>query len=117
MMKVSFSFEIAKKYGIEEAILIDFFYKKMLKGDCFNSGIRIRIEDLANEFTCMSTRKIAIALRHLRDIGAIKTQKIYWVLNYTFSPELIEECKKYYGSGMIHPEKEGENYEQKENID
>lgn len=105
-MKVSFSFEIAKKYDIEEAILIDFFYRKMLKDDCFNSGIRIRIKDLANEFTCMSPKKIAIALQHLRDIGAIKAEKMHSVLNYTFSPELLDECNKYYGSGMDHPHAE-----------
>lgn len=116
-MRLSFVYELAEKYGIEEAILIDYFYNKMLANDCFDSGIRIMQKDIAEELICLTPRRVSFALKHLRDNGSIVAFRDKLVTRYTFSPELIEECKKYYDSGMIHPEKKGEDYEQKEDVD
>lgn len=112
-MRVSFMSEISNKYGIEEAIVIDLLYNKMLKANCLQTGLRIMAKEMEEEIDCMSIRRIGFALKHLRDNGLIKVQKIKNVMKYTISDELLSECQNYYGSGMDHPQKDKENVQSK----
>lgn len=101
-MKQTFNSEFAKKYGIEETILIEFFNNELKKSDSKyvgyldgKKGVRIMLKDLNRIFPYMTQRSIQMALYHLRDIGAIYAKRDA-ILCYVFSDELKKDIKTYY---------------------
>ena len=93
----TFENELAKKYGIEEAILIDFFYKGIKESN--NNGCKIAISKLIQLIPYMTYAQAQMALYHLRDLGLIVAKPDTLVLNYELSATLLSELNKYYKEG------------------
>lgn len=90
----TFENEIAKKYGIEEAILIDFFYKEMK--DTNSVGIKISTSKLVHFLPYMTYYQAQMALYHLRELGVLIAKPDALVLNYELSDDLMSELDMYY---------------------
>ena len=104
MKKHSFSVELAEKYGIVEALMLDYFYfwvqnnQKKSEEAKFHDGrywVYSSVRKLAEAHPYISHGKLQRALQHLKDEGAVLTgqfNKMGWdkTIWYTLSDEILD---------------------------